>query len=446
MSDIVSRFDSTTLMGALGRDAVALNNVAKATNDVAHNLAAEQTIAGRPRNTFQDVYYSHSGGEAAGYVENDVRYYIRGAGAPVDSQVKTHLSLLGDASFFAVQGPPPGGTDDTTPPTSSSTQYFTRVGTFNFNASNQLQNHFGMKLMYVPAVNGVLPATPSGMEALDCSSLSSTSTKTSEITFKCGLIGNVGDSLTRAITVYDSSGTPRTLNYVFKRLADVNNCQAWSLEIQAPSGSTVSGAYSAGSPSNTNAAGPVTIQFDSNGCPASYTYNLVSSSTPPNLSITCPGNAIISTAMNLGTVGKADGVVRITGGQSRLQVIVDGNPSGQFSGVNFDENGRIYASFDNGQNSLIGALAVGTFNNPDGLMMLDSGVYAPNPSISGSPTFSYLGTPQAGNVAVGALESSTIETIPNMAKMIERQQQFNNMVTVFSTINDLMEQLNNLDT
>ena len=73
MSDGIPRYDSSTLTGALSRDAVALNNIAKATNDSAHNLAAEQTIAGRPRNTFQDIYYSYMGGEAAGYVENNVR-------------------------------------------------------------------------------------------------------------------------------------------------------------------------------------------------------------------------------------------------------------------------------------------------------------------------------------------------------------------------------------
>ena len=58
MTDAVSRFDNSTLTGALNRDAVALNNIAKATNDTAHNLAAESTIAGRSRNTFQNVYYS----------------------------------------------------------------------------------------------------------------------------------------------------------------------------------------------------------------------------------------------------------------------------------------------------------------------------------------------------------------------------------------------------
>lgn len=44
MSDGIPRYDSSTLTGALSRDAVALNNIAKATNDSAHNLAAEQTI------------------------------------------------------------------------------------------------------------------------------------------------------------------------------------------------------------------------------------------------------------------------------------------------------------------------------------------------------------------------------------------------------------------
>ena len=136
MTDAVSRFDNSTLTGALNRDAVALNNIAKATNDTAHNLAAESTIAGRSRNTFQNVYYSYMGGEAAGILENDVQYYIRGAGTPMDSQVKTHLSLLGDASFFPVQD-------------ADGNQFFTRVGTFDYNAKNQMQNHANMMSLCV---------------------------------------------------------------------------------------------------------------------------------------------------------------------------------------------------------------------------------------------------------------------------------------------------------
>jgi flagellar hook protein FlgE len=291
----------------------------------------------------------------------------------------------------------------------------------------------------------VLPSTPSGLQVLNCSNFTSTGTATSQITFKCGLAGNVGDSVTRAITVYDSSGTPRSLNYVFTRLADVGGLQAWNLEIQAPSGSTVVGAYSAGNPSNSTVAAPVTIQFDASGCPASFTYNAVSSSTPPALNITCPGSNTISASMNLGTVGQPNGVIQIAGGESRLQVIENGNKPGNFSSIFFDETGNIYARFDNGQTTLVGALAVGVFNNPDGLVMLDQGLFLTNTTLSGSPTYSFLGQSLSGNVAVGALESSTIETIPQMAKMIERQQQFNNMVTVYNTINDMLELLNTLD-
>ena len=431
MTDAVSRFDNTTLTGALSRDAIALNNIAKATNDTAHNLAAESTIAGRSRNTFQEVYYSYMGGEAAGVLENDVRYYIRGAGSPIDSQVKTHLSLLGDASFFPVQDP-------------DGNQYFTRVGTFDCGATNEMQNHFGMKLLYVPAVNGVLPETPGTLSILDCSSMYSNAAETSQITFRCGLSGNVGASVTRAITVFDSSGTPRTLNYVFTRNADwasdERSGQSWSLKIQAPAGSTVTGAYSAGDPSNSTGASPVTIEFGANGCPTSFD----GSSTPPALSITCPGNASINASMNLGTVGQPNGVIRVTGGQSRLQVQANGQTTGVFKSLEITENGNIYANFDNGQSELVGRLAVGLFNNPDGLEMLASGLYSPNAKRSGNVTYSYVGETPAGNVAVGALESSTVETIPQMAKMIERQQQFNNIITAYSSKKDLLELLNSL--
>ncbi len=418
MSDMVSRFDGSTLSGALGREATALNNTAKATNDTAHNLAAEQTIAGRARNTFQDIYYSWMGSESLGHIENDVRYYIRGAGAPVDSQVKTHLSLLGDASFFPVQD-------------ADGNQFFTRVGTFNHNAANQMENHFGMKLLYSPAVNGVQPASPGALSVLDCSNLTSAASGTSQIIFRCGLNGNVGDSVTRAITVHDSSGTPRTLDYVFQRGADWQlGCQSWNLKLQCPANSTMNAPYLAG----------IAVNFDINGYPASFN----GSATPPDLSVTCPGGASIATGMNLGTVGQPNGVILIAGGQSRLQVIVNGYSPGTFKSLETNEDGMIYANFDNGQRRLLGRLTVGMVNNPDGLERLPNGLYLPNSTRSGNIFYNYVGETTAGKVAVGALESSTIETIPQMAKMIERQQQFNNITSAYSTTKQMLDKISNL--
>lgn len=417
MSDIVSRYDGSTLTGALSREATALNNTAKATNDTAHNLAAEQTIAGRPRNTFQDVYYSHMGGEAAGYIENDVRYYIRGAGAPVDSQVKTHLSLLGEGSFFPVQD-------------ANGNEYYTRVGTFNYNTTNQIENHFGMKLLYVPAVDGVLPAAPGeGLSVLDCSGLTSNAVQTSAITFRCGISGDVGSSMTRAITVYDDQGTSRTLNYVFTRNPDAGGNQSWNLTLQAPHNSTMNAPYFAG----------ITILFNADGSPASFN----GAATPPDLSVTCPDGASITAAMNLGTVNGSDGVIRINGGQSRLQVQVNGHTSGVFKFLETTEDGYIYANYDNNQRELIGRLAVGVFNNPDGLEMLDRGLYLASPR-SGTATAIYIGETPAGKVAVGALESSTVETIPQMAKMIERQHQFNNLTSTYGTVKSMLDKISNL--
>jgi flagellar hook protein FlgE len=148
--------------------------------------------------------------------------------------------------------------------------------------------------------------------------------------------------------------------------------------------------------------------------------------------------------MNLGTVGQPDGVIRLKGGQSRLQVKVDGHAAGVFKSLETEENGNLYAKFDNGQSELVGRLAVGVFNNPDGLEMLEYGLYLPNIKKSGNVTYAYIGEAIAGNVAVGALESSTIETIPQMAKMIERQQQFNNIITAYSGKKDLWELINSL--
>lgn len=83
------------------------------------------------------------------------------------------------------------------------------------------------------------------------------------------------------------------------------------------------------------------------------------------------------------------------------------------------------------------------FNNPDGLEMLDRGLYLPS-THSGTAISTYIGETPAGNVAVGALEGSTIETIPQMAKMIERQHQFNNLTSTYSTVKSMLDKISHL--
>ncbi len=444
MTDLVPRYDNSSISSAMTRNAIALNNTAKATNDTAHNLAAESTVAGRPRHTFQSVWYSYMGGEAAGLLENNVQYYIRGVGAPVESLVDTHLALLGDSSFLLVQDP-------------EENTYYTRVGSFQLNSKNELENHFGMKLVYVPAVNGVLPTNleTATFKTLDFSDISSAAEQTSEIKFSCGLNAKVGDSVTRAVTVHDSSGTPRTLNYVFTRNADwassSGSGQSWALTVQAPAGCTVNGAYSAGTPSNSSAAQPVIINFNDKGSPLSFN----GEATAPNIHITCPEDATITSEMKLGTVGKSDGIMVIKSGSSRLKIQANGHSAGTFKSPQIDENGNIYASFNNGQRELVGRIIVGRFNNPNGLEMLDKGLYLPNNNVqkigtheysvgSGLPIYHYLGDGAAGKVAVGALESSTIETIPQMAEMVQRVQQFNNMTTSFNSLSEVADLINSI--
>ncbi len=426
---------TSSINTSLNRDAVALIQLAAATGDTAHNLAAEQTIAGRERETFLAMYHSRSRSDAPGHLDGATRYHIRGAGAPMQSGVNTHLALGGEASFFPVYGQ----NDNTN-------LQMTRIGSFSRNNNNEYENHFGMRLGYIPvASDGSFPATVSAtdFQVLNAQALSSASQPTTTIECRAGLNGNIGDVVTKGHNVYDSSGTPRTLIHNFERVSTaVANTQLWRVSVHPPTGSTVTNYLSPTAP----LTDALFIEFASNGKPTRYLLGdpagahtvLADSSnnTKPVIDLTWPvgsgaGNSTFS--LDYGDPESTTGLITIASGQSRLQVKSDGYPAGEFVDLDVAKDGTLTARFDNGPARVIGKIAVGMVNNPDGMNLSENGVLSPFAPKSGDLFFRYLGSGNVGEVSSGALEGATVEVIREMSKMITREQQFNNIATSANT-------------
>lgn len=439
----------TSLNTALNRSAAGLKQIAGAQANTAHNLNAEQAIAGKAKTTFFTIYDTSGGIDSVptssnptGMLEGKTRNHIGKSGLPVQSMERTHMALTGDRCFFPVKD-------------ADGNLFYTRVGSFKPNGQNIYANQFGMMLQYVPVDGaGNLPATVtnSNLQPLSLNNQTISSMTSDSITVGAGLSGTIGTIVPKNFNVIDASGTARTLMFRFERIAlpgGSTNAQAWRLTANGPNGSTIQG--NATSPYGDPAFGLV-IEFDSSGKPAAFRQgdDLGGFSGPltnlPPLNISWPGGVSDSAInLSLGTIGQTDGVMAIGGGQSFLKIVSNGYQAGTLTACDIDENGRIYGNFSNNQSRLLGQLALAMVNNPDGMEPISNGCYLPTSDngigdeYSGTIYFQYAGKNTTGQIAVGALESSNVDVITEMSNMVQRELQFSVITTASSTTKNMWE-------
>jgi flagellar hook protein FlgE len=439
--------ETVSLNTALNRSAAGLKQIAGAQANTAHNLNAEQAIAGKAKETFFTIYDADggpdmipTGSSPTGMLEGKTRNHIGKSGLPVQSMERTHMALTGDRCFFPVKD-------------SDGNLFYTRVGSFKPNGNNLYANQFGMVLQYVPVDGtGNLPAsvTSSDLRPLSLSNQTMSSMTSDSITVGAGLSGTVGTIVPKNFNVIDASGTPRTLMFNFERIAlpgGSANAQAWRLTSTGPIGATVQG--DATSPYGNPAYGLV-IEFDSSGKPAAFRQGngIGGFSAPlaslPTLNISWPGGVAPSAInLGLGTIGQTDGVMTISGGQSFLKVVSNGYQAGSLTACDIDKDGKIYGNFSNNQSQLLGRLALGMVNNPDAMLPTNNGCYLPTSDngigddYSGSISFEYAGGNATGQIAVGALESSNIDVITEMSRMVQRELQFSVVTTASHTTKNM---------
>src|SRR5271166_4106391 len=176
---------------------------------IANNLANQNTVGYKDVNVlFSDLFYQNLGTTGAG---DPIQL---GAGAKVGSMpgqftqgslnstgVPTDVAIQGDG-FFLVQ--------DTTGAID-----YTRAGNFAVDKNNFLVTSSGQQVLGYPAVNGAV--TPGqGLSALQlgAGTISPPSaTSTVQLTTNLNASGNVADTFSTPVTVYDSLGSSHVLTF-----------------------------------------------------------------------------------------------------------------------------------------------------------------------------------------------------------------------------------------
>ncbi len=121
-----------------------------------------------------------------------------------------------------------------------------------------------------------------------------------------------------------------------------------------------------------------------------------------------------------------------------------GRRVGAMNGVAIQQNGEIYASYDNGMTKLLGQIATARFPNASGLEKQADNLYS---ATLNSGAFDGIGvdiTADGGYMSTGQLEMSNVDLSSEFTEMITTQRGFQANSRIITVSDTLLEELTNL--
>ena len=147
------------------------------------------------------------------------------------------------------------------------------------------------------------------------------------------------------------------------------------------------------------------------------------------------------TASSMYNNNKTSTITMVSGDKDGLG---SGRKLGELSGVSIQNNGMIYASYDNGQTRLLGQIAVASFSNASGLQKEGDNLYS---ATLNSGEFDGVGvdvTAGGGYMSTGVLEMSNVDLSAEFTEMITTQRGFQANSRIITVSDTLLEELINL--
>lgn len=337
---------------------------------------------------------------------------IQNTNGPLDAAIQ------GDG-FFIVQGP------------NNSTEY-TRGGNFQVNSDGTLETSTGQAVQGWTADAGVLDANgPTGNITVPTGTLTAPiATTTSTVSLNLNATATPANgSFSTSVTAYDSLGNAQVITYTFTPTGTPNQ---WNYSASLPAGSAATVTPATG-----------TLTFDSNG-------NLISPlPTDPQPVITASGMTDGASDMSVtwdlynGPNGTTPTITQFSQSSATNAVTQNGSASANLSSVSLGNGGQVIALYDNGQQVVVGQMAMASIRNPDSLI----GAGDNNFLASGStalPAIGLPGTGGRGTVLGQSVESSTVDMATEFTNLIIFQRSYEANAHVVTTVDQMSQDTINL--
>ena len=248
-----------------------------------------------------------------------------------------------------------------------------------------------------------------------------------------GVVNEPTGTFTAPITVVDSLGVSHNLSVVFTEQSP----GTWGYSVNIPGQDLTSG--TAGTPSSV-ATG--TLSFDANG-------NLTSPTAPAQVQITVSGLSDGANDMAINwNLATSDGngtpvVTQYAAASTESAATQDGVPASQVTQVSIANGGAITAQFSNGNQVVIGQLALASVSNPDSLIAVGQNNYEVGADTA-TPVVGVPSTGTLGTVEGGSLEDSTVNIATEFTNLIIYQNSYEANSKVISTLDQMTQNLLNL--
>lgn len=384
-----------------------LSAVNEQLNTIGNNIANSGTVGFKSSRTDFGSLYAES--QAMGVEVIGTTQSISQGGALTTTNRDLDLAISG-GGFFVTRA-------------SNGDVAYTRAGMFGTDKNSYLTNSLGQRLQGYPtdATGNLQTGVVSDLQ-MKTGGLPAKATD--ELSFVANLDANqdvpavafdplVADSYNSTYTtkVFDSQGKEHTLTQYFAKTTD----NSWNAHYYVD---------------GTALAGPQALTFDTSGSLATpigivgLTAPLGGGVAPLNIALDYTGTSQYGSEFNV-TSNRASGYA-----------------AGEQTGMSVEKDGKVYATYSNGERLLQGQVVLATFVNPEGLKNI-SGTAWTETAASGAAMLGAPGVGQYGNLASGALESSNVDLTQQLVGLMEGQRNYQANTQVISTNKELTQVLFN---
>jgi flagellar hook protein FlgE len=409
----------------------ALSATTTAIDVVGNNLANLNTTGFKTSEVcFRDLVTQSLG---AGLGETQVGF---GTGQPLTTReftqgaIQTSPGLLDAAiqgeGFFVVQD----GQGDT---------MYTRAGDFKTDSSGNLLTAEGDQVQgwtNIDASTGAVDTNgPIGNIVVPVGSLqppTATTGFTVDLNLNSAATADSTSAFTAPMTVYDSLGDAHVLTLNFEK----TGANQWSYDVTIP-GEDVSGG-TAGTPYDTGAS--ATLTFDSTG-------QLIDppNGSPITVAVTglADGASDMSLTWNPYTSAGAGRITQFDQPSAPSASSQNGSAAAQLVNVGLANGGQILAQYSNGDQVVVGQVAMASVRNPDSLLAVGDNNFQLS-ALTATPSIGVPGTGGRGDVVGGSLEASTVDIASEFTNLIVYQRDYEANARVVTTADTLSQDTINL--
>jgi flagellar hook protein FlgE len=394
----------STAIDVTGNNLANLNTVGFKTSEVSfHDLVTQSLGAG-----LGDTQVGFGVG-----TPTTARLFTQGAiqttGGPLDAAIQ------GDG-FFLVEGP--GG----------STEY-SRAGNFQTDSNGNLQSVTGQPVLGWTLTNGVLDTNAPPSAITIPTGTVQPPVITQNISFSLNLnaaatAGSTNGTFATSVTVYDSLGVSHIVTATF--VEDPTTPGQWNYSLSIPDADLAN-------PPGTPLTG--SVNFNSSG----VLVNPAPGTPAPQLAIAGLADGASDMTINWNLYNNLSPLLTQFAQDSSVSAVTqDGSGAAQLTTVAIATGGEVLAQFSNGQQTVVGQLAMATIRNPDSLIDAGDNNYELS-SKSALPAVGIPGSGGRGSVAGGSLESSTVDIATEFTNLITYQRGYEANSKIVNAVDELSQ-------